>query len=424
MRRKDGSERLFLVSALPLFCHETGGFRGFRGSARDVTAETQAWDRAAQSRRQLLEAIESISEAFSLFDAEDRLVLCNRKYRELFPQASFTPGTPYAQILRAGVEAGLLDVPPDQREGHIERRLAQRRERRTTFEVRFADGRWFQVSDRKTSDGSTVGILSEITELKRREEALVVARDMAEAASRSKSEFLANISHELRTPLNAIIGFSEIMRDEIFGPIGSPQYRTYLRDVLESAQHLLEVINDILDVAKAEAGKLALDEEEIELDRLALLVLRLLEERAVRAGLRLELDVPRELPLLLADERKLKQVLINLFTNAVKFTPPGGEVALRARLALDGDLLIEVVDTGIGIAPEDIATALSPFGQVDGRLSRKYQGTGLGLPLSRALVMLHGGTLLISSAVGRGTTVTVRLPAARLRPRPAESGSG
>jgi PAS domain S-box-containing protein len=418
MRRKDGAERLFQVSALPIFTREDGSFAGFRGSARDVTAETLAWERAAQSRRQLVEAIESISEAFSLFDAEDRLVLSNRKFRELFSDGNAVPGARFADLLRGNLDRGFVDVPAGERDSFIAARLAQRRRPRVTFEIRLADGRWMQVSDRKTSDGSTVGILTDITERKHREQALVAAKEMAEAASRSKSEFLANISHELRTPLNAIIGFSEIMRDEIFGPIGAPQYRAYLSDVLESAHHLLEVINDILDVAKAEAGKLDLDEATFAVDHLARVASRLVEERATRAELKLSIDIPADLPLVRGDERKLKQVVINLLTNAIKFTPSGGSVVLRARLALDGDLLIEVADTGIGIAAEDIPTALSPFGQVDGKLSRKYEGTGLGLPLSRALVELHEGSLSIASELGRGTTVTVRLPAARLQPAP------
>ena len=422
MHRKDGAERLFQVSALPIFNRDDGSFAGFRGSARDVTAETLAWERAAQSRRQLVEAIESISEAFSLFDAEDRLVLCNRKYRELFPDAELAPGISFPELLHRYVGRGGIATAPNEREEFIARRLMQRREQRVTFEAQLGDGRWMQVSDRKTSDGSTVGILTDITERKHREQALVSAKEMAEAANRSKSEFLANISHELRTPLNAIIGFSEIMRDEIFGPVGAPQYRGYLQDVIDSAHHLLEIINDILDVAKAEAGKLDLDELVFPVERLARIATRLVEERATRAELRLEVDVSDSLPLVCGDERKLKQVLINLLTNAIKFTPAGGEVVLRSRLALDGDLLIEVADTGIGIAPEDIPTALSPFGQVDGKLNRKYEGTGLGLPLSRALVELHGGSLSLLSDVGRGTTVTVRLPASRLRSSPVLGG--
>jgi PAS domain S-box-containing protein len=415
MRRKDGAERLFQISAVPMFCPESGAFAGFRGSARDITAETEAWDRAAQSRRQLIEAIESVSEAFALYDPADRLVLCNRKYREMLPHARCIPGAAFGDVLREAVEGGDIELAGADPEAFIAERLRQRSERRTTMEVRLAGGRWVRVGDRKTADGSTVGIRSDITEAKRREEALLAAKEMAEAANRSKSEFLANISHELRTPLNAIIGFSEVMRDEIFGPIGPPQYRAYLGDVLVSANHLLEVINDILDVAKAEAGKLDLRETTVPLARIVHIAARLVEERALRGSLTLALELPEELPPLFVDERKLKQILINLLTNAIKFTPQGGRITVGARFAEDGDLLVEVADTGIGIAPEQIATALAPFGQVDSRLSRRYNGTGLGLPLTRALVELHGGSLALSSELEKGTTVTVRLPASRLR---------
>jgi PAS domain S-box-containing protein len=414
MRHNDGSARLFRVSSLPVFDTRTGDFVGFRGTARDVTGEVEASERAQRSQRQLVEAIESISEGFALFDADDRLLLCNAKFRAMFPNTALPPGISFLELSSGALESGDVRVPEREREAWLERRLAARREQRAALEMQLGDGRWMKVSDRRTADGLTVGIRTDITEMKRREEALLAAKETAEIASRSKSEFLANISHELRTPLNAIIGFSEIMRDEIFGPIGNPQYRAYLDDVLESAQHLLQVINDILDVAKAEAGKLDLAEDEVDLGALARGALRLVEERAQRAELTLRLAVPEDAPRLRADERKLKQVLLNLLANAVKFTPSGGSIEVGARLDVNGDLLVTVADTGIGIAEADIAVALAPFGQVDGRLNRKYEGTGLGLPLSRALVELHGGRLAIDSTVGVGTTVTVRLPAARV----------
>jgi PAS domain S-box-containing protein len=258
------------------------------------------------------------------------------------------------------------------------------------------------------------GTARDVTELKEREHALLAAKELAEVANRSKSEFLANISHELRTPLNAIIGFSEIMRDEIFGPIGSAQYREYLGDVLDSANHLLDLINDILDVAKAEAGKLELAEAEIDMGAVFGAAIRLVRERAQRQRLELDLLVEPELPPVLADERKIKQILLNLLSNALKFTPEGGHVAASVALDPDGSLVLAVRDTGIGIAPEDIATALTPFGQVEGALSRRHEGTGLGLPLSRAMAELHGGTLSVESAIGKGTIVRVRLPPERV----------
>jgi PAS domain S-box-containing protein len=263
------------------------------------------------------------------------------------------------------------------------------------------------------------GTARDVTELRERESALLAAKEMAEIASRSKSEFLANISHELRTPLNAIIGFSEIMRDQIFGPIGSPQYREYLGDVLESAHHLLELINDILDLAKAEAGKLELAEEQVDVAAVVRATVRLVRERAQRAGLELSVNAAEGLPIVHADERKLKQILLNLLSNAVKFTGEGGAIAVAAGLDARGDLILSVTDSGIGIAPGDLALALAPFGQVEGSLNRKHEGTGLGLPLSRAMAELHGGELTLESTFGKGTTVRVRLPASRVVREPS-----
>jgi PAS domain S-box-containing protein len=414
MRHRDGTRRLFRVSGLPVFSPESGAFVGFRGTARDITAETEAREQQERSRNQLTEAVESVSEGFALFDADDRLVLCNRRFRAIYPRTPMHPGIPFADLVRGAVESGDILLPPAEREAWIEARMTMRADPRDHFEIRLGDGRWIQGSDRRTADGATVGIRTDITELKRREAALSAAKEEAEIASRSKSEFLANISHELRTPLNAIIGFTEIMHDEIFGPIGAPKYREYLADVLDSARHLLDLINDILDIAKAEAGKLQLDEETVDVRSVMVAATRLVHERAHRAKLALGIEVSADLPAIRGDERKLKQILLNLLTNAVKFTPAGGRITVAAALAPDGDLLLTVADTGIGIAAADIATALAPFGQVDGSLQRKYQGTGLGLPLSRAMVELHGGTLDIESTVGAGTTVTIRLPASRV----------
>ena len=417
MLHRDGTSRLFHLSALPVFGAGAGDFLGFRGTARDLTEHTDALHRAAWSQTQLTQALESISEGFALFDPDDRLVLCNHKFRNNFPAVAdrILPGMNFEDFIRAGTVAGDLSIPESEREAWITERLRRRKEQRVSFELKLGDGRWIKVSDHKTADGSTVGIRTDITDLKLREEALYAAKETAEIASRSKSEFLANISHELRTPLNAIIGFSEIMREEIFGPLGSPQYREYIGDVLESAHHLLGVINDILDVAKAEAGKLELSEEHVEIAQVVNSARRLVQERAQRSRVTIRTNLPSDLPPLHADERKLKQILLNLLTNSVKFTPAGGFIEIAARLAETGDFLLTVRDTGIGIATEDIATALAPFGQVDSKLNRKYEGTGLGLPLSNAMVKLHGGELTIESAVGTGTTVTIRLPAARVR---------
>ncbi len=222
------------------------------------------------------------------------------------------------------------------------------------------------------------------------------------------------MSHELRTPLNAVIGFSEIIKTEALGPVGSTKYRDYAEDINESGQHLLKLINDILDLSKVESGADELHEENIEVSKIANAILKLVEQRAEQGGINLELELSGQLPALCADERKLKQILVNLLSNAVKFTEVGGEVTLRAWCRRDSGYVFQIVDTGIGIAPEDIPKALSRFGQVDGDLNRKYEGTGLGLPLTKALVELHGGSMDLQSEVGVGTTATVRFPATRI----------
>ncbi len=243
---------------------------------------------------------------------------------------------------------------------------------------------------------------------------LAAAKNAAEIANRAKSEFLANMSHELRTPLNAVLGFSEIIKDETLGPVGNVRYRGYANDINESARHLLGLINDILDLSKIESGTAELHEDEIEIPDIIHTTLKLVGHRAHQGGLNLESELPDQLPTLRADERKLKQILVNLLSNAVKFTDAGGVVTLRVWCRMGAEFVFQIADTGIGIAPEDIPKALSIFGQIDGALNRHYEGTGLGLPLTKALVELHGGTLHLQSKVSVGTTVTVRFPANRI----------
>ena len=246
-------------------------------------------------------------------------------------------------------------------------------------------------------------------ELRRNQETLIAAKDAAEAASRAKSEFLANMSHELRTPLNAIIGFSTIMRNGTFGQL-SEKYAEYASMVCDSGTHLLAIINDILDLAKAESYKLELREEDIDIARVIALSSTIVREMADKAGVNYDVTIAEVLPHVRADSAKLRQILINLLGNAVKFTPSGGKVSLSAAATADGGLQFRIVDTGIGIPQDKIAVAMSPFGQVDSGLSRRYDGTGLGLPLTKRLVELHGGTFELTSESGKGTIVTVRLP--------------
>nr|WP_193370193.1 ATP-binding protein [Pelagibius marinus] len=244
---------------------------------------------------------------------------------------------------------------------------------------------------------------------KRREE-LASARDEAQAANRAKSDFLANMSHELRTPLNAIIGFSEIMVHQLHGGLGSERYEEYANDIHQSGRHLLEIINDILDIAKVEAGRLELRENVIQVQELFESCHRLMGERADSAGVTLIIEPSEDLPVLIGDDTRLRQILLNLLSNAIKFTPQGGEVVLRTSISPNGRPQFHVEDNGIGMTEQEISLAMQPFTQIDNSLARKYEGTGLGLPLTKALVELHSGELELSSDRGSGTTATVTLP--------------
>ena len=243
-------------------------------------------------------------------------------------------------------------------------------------------------------------------------EELHLARMSADNANRAKSEFLASMSHELRTPLNAILGFSEIIKDEIFGPMGQPQYVDYANDVHKSGQHLLDLINDVLDLSKIQAGKVELREEAVDLSSLLLDSISLTRERALKGGVSLGFDKRSSGPVVMADRRLLKQILLNLLSNAIKFTPPGGTITAKVVVGAEG-IGFSIQDTGIGMDKDDIVKAMSPYGQVDSQLSRKHQGTGLGLPISQSLAQLHGGNLIIDSVPGRGTTITLLLPDTR-----------
>ena len=413
---RDGRIRRLKLSGLPIFSEDNGTFCGYRGTATDVSAETEARESANISRERQTTAIENISEGFALYDRRNQMVLCNNRFREYLVGAQHVlfPGAPLHGILHALDERGIIRGPENAVDAWLDLRARAIREGEGAIEINLSSGRWLRVTDRPTEDGGIVSIVSDITEAKDREETLRTAKDLAEQGSRSKSEFLANMSHELRTPLNAIIGFSEIMRAETLGPVGSPRYIEYLDDIIESSQHLLGVINDILDVAKSEAGKTELNEEPVNMLGELQLTSRLFAEQAAEADVSLAIQMPDLMPKLMADQRKIRQILLNLVSNAVKFTPPGGSVTVSVSLEPDGGMTLVVADTGIGIDKDDIPRALSPFGQVESSLSRRYEGTGLGLPLTRALVECHGGTLELDSEPGKGTRVYARFPHERV----------
>src|SRR5580704_4346482 len=410
-----------------------GQFTRLVGVALDVTEERIAQVRAQSAEVRLQGAIESVPEAFVLWDRQGRLVLCNQNFRRFF---ALEP-----RILKPGASRQ-----------SVERlmRLAFKQEAPVSLgeegrEVELSDGRWVTIAERRTADGGFVVTCVDVTALKQqeetrrlneeqlqravvglersREEAAELAQKYAaekvraEGANRAKSEFLANMSHELRTPLNAINGFSEMMVAEMFGPLGDKRYASYVQDILSSGQHLLALINDVLDMSKIEAGKMNLRFEPVRLEELATDTMRLIKNRAETAGLGVVIEVPA-LPDVEGDYRALKQVLLNLLSNAVKFTPRGGRITLRAEGrhdAMGERIKISVRDTGIGIAPDDLARLARPFEQIESQQSKTQQGTGLGLALSKSLIEMHGGMLEMESQPGVGTTVSFLLPIRQTR---------
>jgi len=302
---------------------------------------------------------------------------------------------------------------------HMRRRLAGE-EVVSNYEFRLVriDGTVMWVDTRAALvnwDGKPASLswMSDINHRKAMEQELIHSKEQAEFANRTKTEFLANMSHELRTPLNAIIGFAEVIKDEMFGPIGIARYADYAKDIHNSGKHLLDLINDILDLSKLEAGKLELREEEVSLRRTVEECMTLIRNRADKSEVRLATEIEPRIGGLRGDERAIKQVMLNLLSNAVKFTPAGGTVTTRLQRVPEG-VAISVSDTGIGMSEAEIKVALSVFGQVDSKIARQHRGTGLGLPISKSLIELHGGRLDIASTPGEGTTMTAVFPASRL----------
>lgn len=418
------------------------------GIAVDMTEHHRLTELSQIASQNLKAAIESTSESFALWDKTDRLVLCNRKFMEINGLGE--------DVIRRGMKRAELDAIV--RRPVTERRIPQGGDGAVTLERQIADGRWLQINERETPAGGTISVGADITQLKLQEERLIEserrlmasiqdlsvarqaaqekalaledmnhkfldAKERAEAANQAKTEFLANVSHELRTPLNAIIGFSEVMQQRMFGPLGSERYDEYISDIHGSGMFLLNVIDDILEMSKIEAGRVVIEREHIDLAPLINEVVHMVSVQAEARSISIDEDIVPHMHLN-ADRRAMKQILINLLTNAVKFTDEDGHIRIRAKL--DGDTArLLIADDGCGIPQQALKRLGRPFEQVQHQFCKNHSGSGLGLAISRSLAELHGGSVQIRSKEGEGTVVVVRIPVESAEKEDApDAGSG
>lgn len=426
---KDGAYRNFIAKTAPVI-NDSGSVIEWIGTIADTTPQKeaeQALQRAndelerrvaerTKELRRLSLAVEQSPDMVFITDTNGTIQYINHKFTEM---------TGYSESEVIGANPRLLksgDTSVELYE-HLWKTISAGHEWRGDIKDRRKDGSTYWasmlVAPVKDDNGQVtayVAIHEDITERRKIEQNIRNAKEKAEHADRAKSELLANMSHELRTPLNAIIGFSDTLISETFGPLANDKQKEYLHDIHFSGEHLLALINDVLDVSAIEAGKAELNETELELMSTFDDCLKLVSSRAQQGGIKLLYDRKSDFPRLYADERRTKQIVINLLTNAIKFTPEGGEVTLDAYQNVDDSITLSIADTGIGMDSAGVQKAMTQFGQVDSSLDRKYEGTGLGLPLTRMLVELHGGRLLIESEPGNGTTVYVNFPTERLIP--------
>jgi signal transduction histidine kinase len=428
------------LTALPPYAMATGftrrgavilrnlayGFRAFAvarfGLARQPPGGGSAWRLGLRGRRQgnkelrrhselLQNTFDSIDEGLSVFDVQGKLVLRNSRFCELLGLPADIPiGTPLREILmRQAWEGAFGDVDPvletATRLDQFYRELPIIKERVN------AARRTLQIRRSAMPGGAVLSIYSDVTEIRAGERRLLRARSEAEAANHAKSEFLANMSHELRTPLNAIIGFTEVIAQELFGPVTNEKYLEYVKDVHASSLHLLSIINDVLDMSKIEAGKLELEKQPVALQDVLEHVIRIVHERAGCRGIELFSTAADEPVVVWVDERAMKQVFLNLLSNAIKFSKDGAKIYVRVGAeGIGAGATIEVEDHGVGMNEDEQERALQPFGQAKPAITGAYGGTGLGLPITKGLVEAHGGTLSIRSRPGVGTTVRIVLP--------------
>jgi PAS domain S-box-containing protein len=410
---RSGGKRTLLSTKRP-FNDESGKQYNVVAVDLDITDRKLAENALAEQRHFLRAVIDNIPSWIFTTSSEGCITLANNAFADACgTSVGDIEGQLYSAIDACRDE--FEQIKADDRaliDGDTEMTLAERR-----FETAANDQRWIQFTKVRfpgtNGDKKILTIGADFTERKTAENTLRSAKEQAEAASRSKTEFLANMSHELRTPLNAIIGFAEMIEKGLLGPIENPKYLEYAHNINESGQHLLSIINDILEVSKIEAGQIEVMDQTVDIRQMIQDVVRIVRARADEQNLDIEVRVEKQLPSLRADERKVKQILLNLLSNAIKFTPAGGTVRIDASAISDGSLQIGVEDTGVGIAEEDVPRALERFGQVEHVMTRLHSGTGLGLPLAAGLAELHDGSLSLESKEGEGTTVTVVFPPER-----------
>jgi len=398
---------------------------GWTVTLTEITAQAEA---EADSHRRVMQAEDEISRraiemdmmlanlrhGIILFGADRRVIAANTFASQLldFPPGMLSPGRSLAELVTYLVEHGDLAEDPDGRE-FARSRLAADRSKPDVYRRRVRGDRVLEIRSYPAQDGAFVVSYSDVTEAQAAEAELLRAKSAAEAANQAKSRFLATMSHELRTPLNAVIGFSDAIQREAGGNPDPDQIGDFAREINDAGRHLLTLINNILDVARIDAGRFDLSADRIDLHRLVQTCIRQNDSAARAAEVALSADIPPEMPVLVADERRLQQVMNHLLSNAIKFTEAGGSVNIGAEMDGNGNCLLHIADTGIGIPEADIERVFEPFIQVDGSLSRRFQGAGLGLYVSRALVEAQGGRLRLRSEVGVGTTAEVRLPVQR-----------
>ncbi len=387
------------------------------GACADISQRKRLEAHAASVQANFLDAIDGLQVSFSLWGPDGALIHANGRYRELAVSASIDliPGVTYGEFLGRIYDVNVMDQSQMSREQWIQSRLADAGSDSSQYENLQPDGRWIDTRKQKLPDGSVMTINFDITDAKLREQVLDEARIAAETANRTKSEFLANMSHELRTPLNAVIGYSDALKNQIFGPLANPQQADYVDSILTSGNLLLSLIQDVLDVSAIEAGKLDLQSEEFSLESCFPSITNMVSLRAAQRQVSIIDTIDASLPDIFADQRRVKQIFANLLSNAVNFTEADGEVTLAAEATEDGELAVTVADNGIGMRQSDLETALDTFGRIrNSGAKTEEEGSGLGLPLVKGLIELHGGRLEMESRVGVGTTARVVFPKDRV----------